>query len=117
MKTKLWVSIPTKPGKENVKSRYLSLSGKTTLSIFFFVVLLSAKIQGQNTTIAQNLNAPFDIATDGTDVYWVEGDITTGAVKKVSVNGGSARCASSCAFAPRSAYFFMASLSSLRTSI
>src|SRR3989339_1631373 len=61
---------------------------KLYLLILVFAGLTAFCVNGQIITIAQNLNKPWSVATDGTDVYWVEGELADGAVKKNSINGG-----------------------------
>lgn len=58
--------------------------------LFFFGLLgmIAFNAKGQVTTLAQNLTTPFNVASDGSFVYWVE-NTSNGNVKKISVNGGS----------------------------
>ncbi|MCK9423782.1 MAG: DUF5050 domain-containing protein [Bacteroidales bacterium] len=60
-----------------------------TLSILLFLFgMMVFQTNAQVTTLASNLDSPWSVCTDGSFVYWVEGNMSTGAVKKVSVNGG-----------------------------
>jgi len=61
---------------------------KTYSIILCLLGMMAFQTNAQITTLASNLNSPWDICTDGSYVYWVEGNISNGAVKKVSVNGG-----------------------------
>ncbi|MCA0447999.1 MAG: N-acetylmuramoyl-L-alanine amidase [Bacteroidetes bacterium] len=40
-------------------------------------------------TLAKGLNRPLNLTVDAAFVYWVENDVSSGAVKKVSINGGN----------------------------
>jgi len=61
---------------------------KTFAIIACLLGMIAFQANAQITTLASNLNSPWTICTDGSFVYWVEGNISNGAVKKVSVNGG-----------------------------
>lgn len=62
---------------------------KTCYIILCLLGMIVFRANAQITTLASSLDSPWAVCTDGGYVYWVEGDISTGAVKKVSVNGGA----------------------------
>ncbi len=51
--------------------------------------LMPLSSSGSIITLAQGLNRPFNLSIDGNFVYWVENDLSAGAVKKIPLTGGS----------------------------
>ena len=61
----------------------------TTLCLALALLVPGLGLAQSITTLADGLNRSWNLAVDGTYVYWVENDISNGAVKKVPVNGGT----------------------------